>query len=208
MPIIVKIVDPHLENKEALVKIADFLLSYASVGDDSVTVEIKSDESEVPKSELYVINEKTNDVLPADQTGNFPLPPILSLELDAAGYPWDRRIHASTKTKNKNGLWKLKRDASITLVDEVRREYKTTMTAPTVNEPIANSEETEELIDDIIDFAVVMNYATAAIKDKKISQGKLVALARDMGMPNVASFNSRLDLLPTFFNRLKQECGE
>ena len=55
---------------------------------------------------------------------------VIPDDLDSAGYPWDERIHASSKTKNKNGSWKLKRGADKALVTQVRAEH-TASPAPT-----------------------------------------------------------------------------
>jgi hypothetical protein len=45
------------------------------------------------------------------------------VELDADGYPWDERIHASSKAKVAAGTWKLKRNIDPGFVKEVRDEY-------------------------------------------------------------------------------------
>lgn len=44
------------------------------------------------------------------------------IELDSAGMPWDARIHASTKTKVKDGTWKKMRGVDEDLVAEVEAE--------------------------------------------------------------------------------------
>lgn len=44
-------------------------------------------------------------------------------ETDSAGFPWDERIHASTKTTNKDGTWKLRKGADKALVEQIRAEF-------------------------------------------------------------------------------------
>lgn len=44
---------------------------------------------------------------------------IRGVELDAAGMPWDERIHSSTRSKLQNGNWKLKRGVDPDLVATV-----------------------------------------------------------------------------------------
>lgn len=49
-------------------------------------------------------------------------------ELDVRGFPWDSRIHATTKTKLKNGEWKKLRGVEEVLVRQVEAELKQSMT--------------------------------------------------------------------------------
>lgn len=60
-------------------------------------------------------------------------PPTANLaggvELDKAGLPWDGRIHASTKTKTKPGLWTAKRGVDPALVVTVEAELRQIMAA-------------------------------------------------------------------------------
>lgn len=44
---------------------------------------------------------------------------------DSAGLPWDERIHAASKTTNKDGTWRSKRNISETLVATVTAELRT-----------------------------------------------------------------------------------
>lgn len=52
------------------------------------------------------------------------------VELDVNGLPWDRRIHASTKTKCADGSWKKARSVDPTLVTTVEAELRVAMSAP------------------------------------------------------------------------------
>ncbi|OYW62723.1 MAG: hypothetical protein B7Z31_00185 [Rhodobacterales bacterium 12-65-15] len=60
-----------------------------------------------------------------------PTPPApAGVELDKDGIPWDGRIHASTKTKTVEAVWKKKRGVEQAEVDRVTAELRTTMMAP------------------------------------------------------------------------------
>lgn len=62
------------------------------------------------------------------------------VDVDAEGYPWDARIHASTKTKLVNGNWKAKKGINDpALVERVRAELRATMAipAPVAAAPVA-----------------------------------------------------------------------
>ena len=46
----------------------------------------------------------------------------VSVELDVEGIPWDKRIHAATKTKVKAGMWKTRRGIEINEVFKIKQE--------------------------------------------------------------------------------------
>ena len=52
-------------------------------------------------------------------------------ELDSAGFPWDARIHAGTKSTKKDGTWTYKRGVDDALVKAVEAELRAVMAAPT-----------------------------------------------------------------------------
>lgn len=49
------------------------------------------------------------------------------VELDSEGLPWDKRIHASTKTKIASGVWKLARGVEPNIVEAVKAELRALM---------------------------------------------------------------------------------
>lgn len=51
----------------------------------------------------------------------------LDLDLDTLGIPWDKRIHAASKGKVKDGSWRLKRSMDEAVVAEVIAELKQTV---------------------------------------------------------------------------------
>lgn len=53
-------------------------------------------------------------------------------ERDTAGIPWDERIHASTKTTNKDGTWTRRRNTPDEVFDKVMAELKAANTAMTL----------------------------------------------------------------------------
>ena len=48
--------------------------------------------------------------------------PTVSTEVDAAGYPWDERIHSSSRAKTTKGVWKLRRGVDKAIVKQVQAE--------------------------------------------------------------------------------------
>lgn len=53
-----------------------------------------------------------------------PVPPVPGVELDADGFPWDGRIHSSTKAKIKSGQWKIKRGVDDSVIKSVEAELR------------------------------------------------------------------------------------
>lgn len=74
------------------------------------------------------IVEMPSGLIPATVT---PPAHVQGVELDAAGMPWDSRIHASTKTKTVRGVWKGKKGLNdAALVKRVEAELLATMALP------------------------------------------------------------------------------
>ena len=66
--------------------------------------------------------------VPPEPTRNVPGPIASGVKLDAEGLPWDRRIHASTKTlRQSDNTWKLIRGVQEGLVAKVKDELRTAM---------------------------------------------------------------------------------
>lgn len=81
------------------------------------------------------------DTSGTEQVGGEPLPegsaelpavPVNTAELDSNGMPHDNRIHAATKTKNKDGSWRNLRGVDPELVKVVEAELRAIMAAPVV----------------------------------------------------------------------------
>lgn len=91
----------------------------------TIAAEFSSSETPLPK--VWT----PNDVVVADgYTTNEdapPPPPVVvdtTLELDVDGIPWDARIHASTKTKTKAGIWTKLRNVNEVLYGQVHAELQ------------------------------------------------------------------------------------
>jgi hypothetical protein len=64
-----------------------------------------------------------------------------TLDLDAAGLPWDERIHSSNRQKTEKNVWRMKRNVDPALKSKVESELRATMgagvTAATTTPPPA-----------------------------------------------------------------------
>lgn len=73
---------------------------------------------------------------PATVTPPVPTAPVSAVPLDSEGLPWDKRIHASTRTKRiGDDTWKLMKGVDKDLVERVKAELRATMSAGTVATP-------------------------------------------------------------------------
>lgn len=71
--------------------------------------------------------------IPATPAAAAPASPPPGVETDAAGFPWDARIHsgpANTKPKNADGTWRKKRNVDDATVAAVTAELRQVMGAP------------------------------------------------------------------------------
>jgi hypothetical protein len=67
-----------------------------------------------------------------------PPPPQDGQELDSEGNPWDSRIHAPSRIRNKDGRWRIKRGVDRDLVDQVTSENRAILAAtPPQDQPDA-----------------------------------------------------------------------
>jgi hypothetical protein len=64
-----------------------------------------------------------------------PVPPTpvtaVDTESDARGFPWDKRIHSDTKSKNNDGTWRYRRQVDKELIKKVEAELLASTPAPT-----------------------------------------------------------------------------
>jgi hypothetical protein len=56
--------------------------------------------------------------------------PAATGELDKEGLPWDERIHSSTKNKNEDGTWRVKRGVDKGMLAKVKASLLSTVAAP------------------------------------------------------------------------------
>lgn len=146
-----------------------------------------------------------------------------TVKVDAAGLPWDNRIHSSGKSINKgDGLWKAKRDVAPSLIASVEAELRALMALPNVPgvpatpsvsslppvppvpavlSPVpvpaadaAHSPEVEQSTAVLFpDFAAKVMAAVAA---GKFTHQDVAAACKMVGLANFPSMASRPDYIP------------
>lgn len=147
-----------------------------------------------------------------------PAPPG-AVQLDSKGFPWDARIHASTKSTNKDGSWKGKRGADAATIANVEAELRRLMAIP-VPQPAHIATQpapgpvlvpspapapapappaaaplvvTAEMQTAYVQF---IGFASSAINTGKMTEAELNSCLNAVGIATLAGLGQRPDLLP------------
>ena len=132
--------------------------------------------------------------------------------MDKNGLPWDARIHAGTRTKNKDNTWKLKRGVEPEEVERVTAEYRAfaanngslpPQAQPQVQQPPALSPFQTFMM------LVGKNMATATNPTGKIPEATFNTLLQQFGVPNPAALATPegAALIPTLQQQLESMFG-
>ncbi len=151
------------------------------------------------------------------------------VDLDSEGYPWDHRIHSTTKSKIANGTWKIKRGIDSTLIDSVRAEFDRaagipagticaplppqaaaiepaptqpapTPTPPTIIAPAPAN--TGKPTNPAVLFSTTLQLYARAVSAGKIAEGSGEVWAKQVGLPSLATLITRPDLCGQFYDQL------
>lgn len=162
---------------------------------------------------------------PAPAPAAAPIPaPAGTLELDSKGLPWDGRIHASTKARNKDNSWKMKRGVEDALIAQVESELRRVMAipspqhAPIAAQPpmVASSVQTTvasptAAINPVpspapapiqitpqmqAEYVAFIGSTSNAIHAGKLTEQELLQCLASVGVESLPLLGARLDLLP------------
>lgn len=159
------------------------------------------------------------------------------VELDSAGFPWDHRIHASTKSKIADGTWKVKPKTDKALIEQVRAEFRQTAAAPLTVAPPVNQVPTppaaavepapqaaapaadeprppappasvqDKPTNPALLFSATMKAYADAEKRGLFTPGYGNEWAKAQGLPNISALITRPDLCGAFFDLIQQVGG-
>lgn len=153
-----------------------------------------------------------------------PIAPLAGVAVDSEGIPWDGRIHASTKTHTKKGLWTLKRGVDENLVNQVKAELRQalaapgiiippvpgamnldpasafggTPTAPDSVPPPPSAPAVAETPAPLGEFARIMRIVSEKQAAKTLSTEMVAELVHQLGLSSVRDFATRPDMIPAF----------
>jgi len=151
-----------------------------------------------------------------------PAPPVEAppgVVLDAAGLPWDARIHGSTKTTNKDGTWRGKRNVDPNMVAAVEAELRAALAAPGAPAPTLDPAAAFGTLDPAAAFgtpqpeapaapappvaatnafAEFMKRVVAKQAAKTVTTEMTVEIAKSFGLSSIRDLAARPDLIPAF----------
>ena len=138
------------------------------------------------------------------------VPPVLSGEAalvanaperDVKGFPWDSRIHASSKAKVADGSWRMRRGVDPAIVLQVEAELRTVATAPAATTaaqlppwPFATSG--ADIAPLPMRFATLMQALPGAMTSGAVTTAQIDAACQAVGVPNLPTLAHREDLVP------------
>lgn len=155
-------------------------------------------------------------VIPADPTPVIPsVPPSGGVTLDKEGLPWDARIHASSRTQNADGTWRLKRGLQKDHLEKVTAELRQVMAIPSpapgpqlVPPPpaaIAHAPQSAvpapppPVADEVSmrqKYIDLFGRISAAMSAGKLTQAQLDTCLQSISVPSLPLLGARLDLVP------------
>lgn len=148
------------------------------------------------------------------------------IELDAAGLPWDARIHAGTKTHTKDKCWKFKPRTAQETKDEVTAELRLTyppITAPTVQtdpttghvlpsaEEVFGENQQTAAAPLEYTFVSLLEEICLCVTNEQVTQGACDIVVADrckeFGITGLPDLQARPDLVMPFRDRLNDILG-
>lgn len=140
--------------------------------------------------------------LPSVPAATAVVPPA-GVDLDSRGFPWDHRIHASTKGQNADGAWKKRKNVEAELTTLVEAELRALMSVPVVP-PAPGAVPTEIPTT----FAMLMDWTTKMVAAHKLTQADVVAAVTPYSLNSVIGLGNRPDLVPQVHEALKARVAE
>lgn len=138
-------------------------------------------------------------------------------ELDSDGLPWDSRIHSETKSHNKDGTWRVKRNTDPALVEQVKAELRAAMSAPVPPAPPAETPpaplaEAPPAVppappsDDLppVSFAGFVQAVTKKQAAGLLTVQEVNEVCAKHGLAQMPLLVNRLDLIPAIYEELRK----
>lgn len=156
-------------------------------------------------------------------------PPNPSNALDVQGMPWDHRIHATTKGKNQDGTWRMKRGVDEKLVADVVEQNRRLMAiapppippaaaapvpiatqmplAPVEQQPVPVAPPVPGAAEQTMTFPELMEQIIRLINGAKISVEGANAACLPLGITFLHQLDKRPDLIPAAWGYVQRAAG-
>lgn len=138
-------------------------------------------------------------------------------DTDKRGYPWDERIHASSKALNKDGTWRYRRNTPQETIDAVEAEIKAPVNdghtvpvvpqaaTPTIDDPLTIPpflQRTAAPVTPTVTYEQVIAELTAALNAGKIAREALPGFYKFCGVADVNGLVGNQDALNKAHERI------
>lgn len=138
-------------------------------------------------------------------------------QADSAGVMWDERIHAETKTQNKDGTWRNRRNVDKALIEQVVAEQRAAAAGDTTDDdapppPVDEEEKAPDVPDEpkgdappveTVKPADVIKFSTA----NKLDAATVQAIAESFGLKNAAGVFTKPEVAADFLVALQSLVG-
>lgn len=127
--------------------------------------------------------------------------------VDAAGLPWDGRIHAGTKTRTAKNMWTRRRGVEDSVVAEVEAQLRAAMAIPAPAAPPAPvliDNEQAAVSAPVTTFPGLMTFITERIGAATLNQAQVTAAVQAVGLETLNVAMSRPDLIPAIVDELRK----
>lgn len=136
---------------------------------------------------------------------------VPATDADAAGLPWDARIHSRTKSKNIDGTWKLMRGVNPATVKAVKDELQQRTASPAIytghvpGTPVVvpGIPPAPVSVATVADFPSLMTKATQSIEAGLITPDRILQIVKEMGLNSLAAVATRPELISIVMDRIE-----
>jgi hypothetical protein len=146
--------------------------------------------------------------VPAQDNASGVAPTTSGVQVDKSGLLWDARIHASTKTMTAKGMWTRRRSVTDDVVAQVEAQLRAAAAIPV---PAATNAvwpfltgSAEAPQPSAPTFPTLMEFITARITDKRLTQEQVTAAVKAVGLESLNLVMARVDLVPAILDELRK----
>jgi hypothetical protein len=179
--------------------------------------------TEIPYISLNIIPGTVIPIIPKVPLFNPEIKANIEVELDSKGMPWNEKIHAKTKSKNKNGEWKGLRGSANKINEskpnqEVSNPIPKAALTPDLRISSEESKPNQEipyspiispsLEEPTNNFATLMTLITSSIANNTLEKYEVTKIINDFGLPTIPVVATRPDLIPAIIQALKECISE
>lgn len=119
--------------------------------------------------------------------------------VDAAGLPWDARIHASTRAHNKDGTWRKIRNTDKSAAAIVEADLRAAAAIPPVPPGMPTPPASPAA-----SFASFMAWTAKQISAERLKTSDTFEIIQPLGLQSIVSLQTRPDLLPAAYEAMRE----